>query len=78
MAAIAAIHDRGVINAPAAIIMAHVVGRWVALALTYGCHWLSDEGDEKVSSCQSGVPWKVEKLLMQTKSNPIGNSPKAK
>eukprot|EP00667_Euglena_gracilis_P012436 EG_transcript_12772 len=47
VAAIAAIHDRGVINAPAAIIMAHVVGRWVALALTYGCHWLSDEGDEK-------------------------------
>lgn len=47
VAVIAAIHDRGVVSAPAAIVVGNAVGRWVALALTYGCHYLSDEGDEK-------------------------------
>eukprot|EP00668_Euglena_longa_P036375 GGOE01046755.1.p1 GENE.GGOE01046755.1~~GGOE01046755.1.p1 ORF type:complete len:373 (-),score=70.35 GGOE01046755.1:25-1116(-) len=44
---IAAIHEQGVISAPAALMAANAVGRWVALMLTYGCHYLSDDGDEK-------------------------------
>lgn len=56
VAVIAAIHDRGVVSAPAAIVVGNAVGRWVALALTYGCHYLSDEGDEKVRAALTPPP----------------------
>ena len=49
---LAAIHEKGVTSATSALLAAHVLGRWVSVILSLICHFISDDGDDKVWLCK--------------------------